>query len=92
MCIRDSSSFIPHICHAWLDKGTRSISLGYLFFNVICSTEHLLFVFFYTINLPRYPPIDIPVEAGYWTHRPRNALDWVNFVQVLGVWVLWSIL
>ncbi|KAJ9410304.1 hypothetical protein DTO045G8_1767 [Paecilomyces variotii] len=82
-------SFVPHIYHAWLDKGTREISLHYLLFNAICSTEHLLMVFFYTINLhidsPIDLPIDIPTEAGYWTHNPRNALDWVNFVQVLGV-------
>ncbi|CAG8126184.1 unnamed protein product [Penicillium nalgiovense] len=47
-------------------------------------TEHLFFVFFYTI--------DLPIETGYCNHHPRNAIDWINFFQVIGVWTLFNIL
>ncbi|KAJ6103767.1 hypothetical protein N7486_003989 [Penicillium sp. IBT 16267x] len=90
------TSFIPHIRQAWLGKGTGEISLLYLLFNVICSTEHLFFAFFSTINIQ---PIDLPDDlppdihiVPYWTHYPRNALDWINFSQVIGVWALFNIL
>lgn len=98
------ASFIPHIRHAWLGKGAGDISLHYLLFNVICSTEHLSFAFFYTINfdLTELPddffdnfPDDLPPGVHlepYWFHFPRNAVDWVNFSQVMGVWALFNIL
>ncbi|KAJ5992002.1 hypothetical protein N7451_007726 [Penicillium sp. IBT 35674x] len=90
------TSFIPHIRQAWLGKRAGDISLLYLLFNVICSTEHLFFAFFFTINLrlddlPEDLPPDIRIEP-YWTHFPRNALDWINFSQVMGVWALFNIL
>lgn len=47
-------------------------------------TEHIFFVFFYTINLP--------IETGYCNHHPRNAIDWINFFQVIDVWTLFNIL
>ncbi|CAG7981122.1 unnamed protein product, partial [Penicillium nalgiovense] len=40
--------------------------------------------FFYTINLP--------IETGYCNHHPRNAIDWINFFQVIDVWTLFNIL
>lgn len=74
---------MPQITYVWLGKGTRDISLLYLLLNVICSTEHLFFVFYHTINLP--------IETEYWAHHPQNALDWVNSIQSAGVWALFNL-
>ncbi|KAE8375140.1 hypothetical protein BDV26DRAFT_283716 [Aspergillus bertholletiae] len=78
------ASFAPQIRHVWWSKNARGILSIHLLFNLICSTEHVFFGFFYMVNSYHVP--------GVWSHSPINILDWVNLVQLTGVWVLFNVL
>ncbi|KAJ5348947.1 uncharacterized protein N7506_002200 [Penicillium brevicompactum] len=78
------ASFIPQIHHVWLRKEAGRVSLNYLQWNLIHSTETLCVAFFLTINVGE----DVPL---WWAHLPKIALDWVNLTQLAGVWILFNI-
>ncbi|KAF4205921.1 hypothetical protein CNMCM5878_006475 [Aspergillus fumigatiaffinis] len=76
------ASFTPQIQHVWQRRDAKGISSSYLLFNLICATEHVFFGFFWMVNMREWP--------GFWTHLPITVLDWVNFVQLTGVWALFN--
>ncbi|PKX91287.1 PQ-loop repeat-containing protein [Aspergillus novofumigatus IBT 16806] len=78
------ASFTPQIQHVWRRRDAKGISSSYILLNLICATEHVFFGFFYIVNMREW--------SGFWTHHPINILDWVNFVQLTGVWAFFNVL
>ncbi|PYI00402.1 hypothetical protein BO78DRAFT_438702 [Aspergillus sclerotiicarbonarius CBS 121057] len=84
------STFIPQIHHVQKSKTSQGISSIYLLSNLLCTTEHLFFITSNMIYLHAISdlPIDNPIPRISIT---LTLLDWLNFAQVLGIWVLSNI-
>ncbi|KAI0380575.1 hypothetical protein F5Y04DRAFT_94357 [Hypomontagnella monticulosa] len=78
------TSFIPQLNRIFSTKDSSGISLYYILFNLISSTEQFTIAFIYLVNLAGNSDV-------FANPRPTVG-DWLNLCQTTLVWTCWLVL
>ncbi|BDD62258.1 hypothetical protein MAP00_007234 [Monascus purpureus] len=79
--------FSPSFKKTWVRKSSCGISIFYLLFNLVSTTEHFTLFFFSLVNAGNS---ETPIHM--FRHHPPNVGDWFNFAQISMVWLLFLFL
>ncbi len=79
-------SFVPQLRLLFLRRDSSGLSLYYVLFNLIVSTELFTMAFFWVVNANVPDPRS---GSEVFARRPANTGDWINLAQLTAVWVLW---
>ena len=79
-------SFVPQIRLLLLRRDSWGLSLYYVLFNLVVSTELFTMAFFFVVNVN---VSDARLGSEVFACRPANTGDWINLAQIAAVWVLW---
>jgi uncharacterized protein with PQ loop repeat len=77
-------SFVPQLHRTISQKNSSGISVYYVLFTLISTTEQFALAFFYTVNHIEEPDM--------FVHLPVNTGDWLNLAQTAIVALIWLIL
>lgn len=75
-------SFLPQLQLFWLRRDSSGVSLYYVLFNLVVSTE------LFTIDLSILTSVD---GGDIFVHAPATIGDWLNLAQFGTVWVMWLV-
>jgi hypothetical protein len=79
-------SFVPQLRLLLLRRDSSGLSLYYVLFNLVVSTELFTMAFFWVVNAN---VVDPRSGSEVFARRPPNTGDWINLAQLTAVWVLW---
>lgn len=77
------ASFLPQLQLLWLRRDSSGVSLYYVLFNLVVSTE------IFTIDLAILNSVD---GGNIFVHAPATIGDWLNLAQFGTVWVMWVVM
>ncbi|KAJ9299780.1 hypothetical protein DTO271G3_2664 [Paecilomyces variotii] len=81
------ASFIPQLHRIQTKKTSTGLSLFYILFNLLSTTEQFTLGFFITVNA-RGESRDL----HFFAHNPRTLGDWLNLAQLSVDWVMFLLL
>jgi PQ loop repeat. len=77
-------SFLPQLRRIWHQRHFKGISLHYVFYNLLLTTEQFTLLFFFMFNFS---------DASHlFGTDPKSPGNWINLCQLGVVWVMWLIL
>ena len=79
------ASLSPQLWRCWTQRSSSGISLFYVLFNLVVTTELFTFSFFWVVNSRLQRPDN-------FVHDPHNAGDIINLLQFALIWVLWLLM
>jgi uncharacterized protein involved in cysteine biosynthesis len=75
-------SFIPQLRLLLVRRDSSGISLYYVLLNLLVSTELATLAAFFVVTLA-------DVGSDVFVNEPPDTGDWINFVQLTVIFVLW---
>ncbi|KAL4943535.1 hypothetical protein BDV06DRAFT_221098 [Aspergillus oleicola] len=85
LIILSAVSFLPQLVRLWSRKTPTGYSTGYVLLNLFAATEQLTIDVFWMFIVPED-------AGGDFIQHPLSTGDWINFAQILTVWVAFNAL
>ncbi|OJZ88636.1 hypothetical protein ASPFODRAFT_44358 [Aspergillus luchuensis CBS 106.47] len=84
LLVLEIAVFLPQLLRIWVRKTSTSLSLIYIFLNLLSATERFTVSFSVVVN-STIAGADAP---AFFVHDPRTVGDWLNLLQLGLDWVL----